>query len=221
MKNARILGALTLAAACMSSQAAIVTFSSLASWQAAAGASTATQDFNGFAADTATDSGAVILGGGMSVSSVTSTVLPWTIDAPPLDNDFECNVDSTARLCGFSGNQLTFSFAGGISAFGADFSSLNDDLVRTQFELFDGTTLIATLTPALVAGQTDQFFGFVATGGETITSWRTKFIAADTFGIDNIAIVGGGTVPEPMSLALVASALLGLSVSRRARRSRG
>jgi hypothetical protein len=92
---------------------------------------------------------------------------------------------------------------------------MNDDIQRTQFELFNGATLIATLTPPIVSGQVDQFYGFVAGAGQSITSLRTKYVAGDAFGIDNVAIVSAAKVPEPGNLALMGLGLLGLVFARR------
>jgi hypothetical protein len=146
--------------------------------------------------------------------SISATGNDWNIDVPPLSNATECSVDGSAQLCGFNGSVLTFSFANPISAFGAMFSSLNDDRLRTQLEIFNGTTLIATLSPSTVSGQADRFFGFAASAGEEITSFRTKFVANDVFGIDNISIVSR-PVPEPGSIALLGLGLAGLFSARR------
>lgn len=207
-------------------QAAIVTFGDAIAWRAALGqAPTATQNFNGYTRDLETYDGGLDLGGGMRVESALTqpiAVFRWRVDVPGLLNELECSVDRSAQLCGHNANVLTFRFEGGVSAFGANFASLNNDEPRTLFELYGGDTLLATLAPPVVAGQTDRFFGFVATAGEVVTHWRTRALVRDSFGIDDIAIVSARAVPEPGSAGLVAAALgaWGLAAGRR-RGSRG
>ena len=79
-------------------------------------------------------------------------------------------------------------------------------------------TLIGSLGTPQVVGQTDQFFGFVATVGENISSIRTRSLVADTYGVDNIEITGASVVPapipEPSTLLLFGTGLAGLAAWR-------
>lgn len=193
----------------INASAGILTFSDLASWTAASGGATGSENFNSFTTDTSISAG-VALSDGISASGSGS----WEIDANPFANNFECDVDGTSRLCGNNNSALTFSFAGGISAFAADFSSMNDFSVRTSWNLFNGSTLLTNLSPPTVSGQHDQFWGFVATAGEVITSMSTVHLNSDTFGVDNIVITAS-SVPEPGTLILLSLGLFGISVRRR------
>jgi hypothetical protein len=207
----RILNTLiaTFLLASGASEAAVISYTSQAAWLAAAGTATTSQNFNGLSG--ANVLSGVDLGGGMSVKA---SATGWNITGAQSAGN-TCSIDTTASLCGNSISVLTFTFANAISSFGASFSSMNDDIQRTQFELFNGATLIATLTPPIVSGQVDQFYGFVAGAGQSITSLRTKYVAGDAFGIDNVAIVSAAKVPEPGNLALMGLGLLGLVFARR------
>ena len=191
--------------------AAFISYSDRATWQGAAGTVTGSENFNSFLSDVPLTLTPTALSGGMSVSGF------WTIDAAPFFSNSQCDLDGTPRLCGNNGNDLSFDFVTGISAFGADFSSLNDNLARTVFDLFDAATLIGTLAPPQVGSLSDQFFGFVATAGENITRIRTRQLFSDTFGVDDIEIVA---VPEPASTTLLLLGLCGLAFSRKRGSSR-
>lgn len=194
-------------------QAALITYSDHTTWSTAAGSITGSEDFNSFVADIALSATPTALSGGMSVSSQAAG--GWNIDAAPFSNDFECDLDGTTRICGSNSNVLTFGFASGISAFGADFSSLNDLADRTVFDLYNGATLIGSLGTPQVPGQLDQFWGFVGNAGEIVTSIQTRRVGAgDTFGVDNVEIAGAA-IPEPSIFALFGLGLAGLGWSRR------
>lgn len=215
----RILKALLATAlfASTTAQAAVVTYTNQAAWLAAAGGSvTVNQDFNSVTPQNLASE--IDLGGGMSLRSANDK---WAIAANASTSD-PCSVDGSKSVCGNNGGVLTFSFANSMTAFGATFTSVNDGMLRTRLELMNGSSVIAALTPAITAGQDDQFFGFVLTAGESATALRTKsVIFGDGFGIDNVLLVNAsapdspGKVPEPGSVAILAIGLLGCAAARR------
>lgn len=206
-------------------QAAILTFTDRALWSTAAGGATGGEDFNGFVTDTSFRLSPVALSSGMSIGALTPDGFSNVnlIDVPPLSFG-ESDVNGTAHALmwgGLAGNATTpfIQFSTAIKAAGADFKNINDDIARTELQLFSGAALIATLTPDIADFDAVRFFGFVADAGETITEIRFTRLADDIYGIDNIEIAAAGVsdVPAPASLLLLGASLIGLTTLRRQR----
>lgn len=119
------------------------------------------------------------------------------------------------------GSTLSISFAGAVTAFFADFSSLNSLAVpgtpQTQIELIlaDGTTEIVEV-PVAGSSFDDTSFGFTTDIEISVLNFVTV-LTSDLFGFDNV-LFGIAEIPVPASLLLILSglsALAGLGAWRR------
>jgi len=109
------------------------------------------------------------------------------------------------------GETFTLTFDSAIKAFGADFGGLNDDLQRSQFEVF-GETILAPVQ----VGQVQGFFGFVSDVAFTSLIIRGR-AETEGAGIDNITYhVAPVPLPASLPLLLAGIGLLGLSRRRKA-----
>ena len=213
--RALLTGAAIALASAYPSFGAIIEFNSRPAWQLAAGTIVGSEDFNSFGADTPYGPGSSLsLSGGMTLGSLGSTG-ENTIDLPPYQTS-ESNVDGTASARAFNNFTPFFTFSTPIGAFGADFSAFQDDILRTQVEVYDGASLIATLTPSILPSGV-RFYGFAANAGEQFTEIRFVSVNSDVFGIDNIEIGSTASVPEPSAVSLLALGLIGLGWRRRRR----
>ncbi len=174
----------------------IVVFTDRPTWLAAAGVITGSEDFNSFTVDTSYGaSSPLALSSGITLSGVGEATFQ-IVDAAPF---FCCeNVDGTAYAIMKNVPATMLLFGPAVSAFGADFAALNDNVLRTAFEFHSGTTLLATFTPAVINPPFPvRFFGFVATAGDQITEIRFVLAGvADGFGVDNIEIVHAPTCTD-------------------------
>ena len=197
-------------------QAAIITFADRTAWAAAAGGIFGGENFESFATDTSFRGTSVGLSAGMSIGTVVDDgdTDDNLIDVPPATSA-EGDVNGTAYAKVFNGQSAvpTSPFIGfdiPVSAFGADFKNLNDAVLRSRIELFNGATLLDTLEPSIEVAGTVRFFGFVS--DQPVTELRFIRVANDVFGIDDIQIQ---QAPEPGTLALLGLGLAGLAASRR------
>ncbi len=114
------------------------------------------------------------------------------------------------------GETITFSFHSPVLAFGADFFALNDVVRRSQF-IVDGTTF----RPPVFGSVRSQFLGI--TSATPFTELVIKGLpSTEGFGVDNIRYKGpifqgvdAVAAPVPPSLALLAGALVGLTLLKR------
>ena len=218
----RVGGALVVTLFAASAQASIVEFTNRAAWTAATGGAAASENFNSFTTDALFGlSNPVNLNGGMVLASLvdSSSLNDNAIDAAPLFSS-EHNVDGTsdARVFnGQSGTPLTplINFGIPVTGFGADFRNLNDDILRTQIELYSGASLLTTLTPSIEPFGTLRFWGFASNSGELITQLRFTRVDNDVFGMDNIDIAYTTPVPEPATMTLLGAGLVVLRARRR------
>jgi hypothetical protein len=100
-----------------------------------------------------------------------------------------------------AGQGYTFSF----------WFAANGDNPSDFSALWNGTQLLSLTNPTTGAAWTEYSFNVTGTGNDTIT-----FNGADNpawMALDNVSVTpggGGGTVPEPSSLLLLGSGVLGL-----------
>jgi PEP-CTERM motif len=131
-------------------------------------------------------------------------------------------------LCGFNttpggakyvqlfGGTLTYNFATPISAFGAFFTGVNQTGDTISFN--DGSPQTLTI-PNSMGGV--EFFGFTDTGRQisSITINATVGSFGDLIGMDDVRFFTAAavSVPEPATLALLATGLANLGLLRRRR----
>jgi len=199
-----------------SSQAALIAYTSLASWQAAAGTPIATEDF----ADTT-------LVAGLGITFGNDSPFPsGSISGGTYNDHAMC----TACVAPPNHTQPKLTFAGGTSAFGAEWDLTPEGPGAGLAFL----VTFADATTATLAGFTNTFsgfYGFVSTTTLfTSVTLQTGFIDdGETFAADNVRFkTTGGTgpgpdptpVPEPGTLSLFGMAALAAGLARRLNRRR-
>ena len=177
---------------------------------------TLVEDFNSFELDTPFHTNAVDVGP-FSLSMTGNLLTDDSrnkIDVPPLEETI-IDVDGTtvALAMTTAGTTFVITFDIPITAFGADFAALNEDVDRTRIVV--GAEEIA---PPTTAGNTVGFFGFQTdtpfTTLEFVTSSLTRPL--DGYSLDNVAFA---PVPIPGALWLFGSGLLGLLALSRDRKT--
>jgi len=177
------------------------TYSDRSAWQNSTGA-TQTENFDSIVVDTDFHPNPLTFGSGLSLQAPGNAGNNF-IDVVPISS--EVDVDGTAVASIFNGQSdlpllPSIRFAGPVSAFGADFRSLQDSVVRTQFELRLNGVVVGTIEPNVISEITLRFFGFTANAGETFDEIVVLRINNDVFGMDYAewsSVDQGQTMPVP------------------------
>lgn len=196
-------------AALPAAQAAIVSFTSSAAFQAAlVGQTVVTEGYESPALNSTIANGGILNG----LTYNFSNGAPGRIDN--IYNNFgDQSLASAAFPNGFflAGQSITADFGAGVTAFGIFFNIVQSP----AGSLFATTSLGDTaLGSASYDTPTFHFIGLISdTAFNSVNFGGTSSIASG-FNVDNLSFVRGTAVPEPGSLALVALALAAAAVAR-------
>lgn len=204
---------LSAAAFALPAQATLTTYTNLAAFQAAAGATSLetfsaavvnrttlnySGRFNGFSLSSAANSN---FSGIVSSAYNTDSGVPVSFNGQ--------NFYGWGNSAGSAGPTTTFTFTGPATAFGFDF--FNTDTTDRYSLIVNG------FNQTVINFKTSGFFGIVATAGETfsIASIQSASFGGyvSTAGLDNVRV--SANVPEPTGLALFGVALFGFAAARR------
>jgi hypothetical protein len=186
----------------ISAEAGILFFANRAAWQNAAGPSSFTENFSGFATNTPFQSSPVALNG-MTIQQEGTERMEWNqVEVPPFQ--FTPNSGSNSGLLltnypegGSTGIHVRITFAGPNKAFGLESWSANDG-EGVILEVFNGATSLGTLSLTNADG---AFAGYVLTGEDIATSVRLRSVVlvpgmvGERFYIDNLAGVAAAIAP--------------------------
>jgi hypothetical protein len=197
-------------------------FTNRATWEAAAGPATFSENFSGFVADTSFQNAPVALNGMTISREGPEPGLQNFVDVPPLmfsggsgtaQAELFVNTNEGMNI----GTQVRIAFAALNKAFGFE-SWEAVGLEGAVLEVYNGATLLGSQN---LGGADAAFLGYTLTGGDVATSvrFRANLLIVGTsgegFAIDNLA---GVAVPEPGGWALVSTALVALRCGRHSRR---
>ena len=212
-------GPLSLAAAALgaatSASAQVTTYTSRSAFSAAAGPLT-TQTFNSYTTDTSFRTTPLTFPGFTLAGAGAGQLSENFIDVPPLQFAI-FNVDGTPIVNAFtsSASSVIFTFLAPITAFGADFASFQDGIVRSSI-VINGQTIIPDVAGA-ENSNTVRFLGY--TSSTPFTTVTFNGTVGDGFGIDNVSFSSAVTaaVPEPGTWALMLTGFgaVGFTMRRR------
>ena len=145
------------------------------------------------------------------------------IDVEPISSEVDVDGSPVANFFnGQSGDWLMprVMFGGPVSAFGANFRNLQNNIIRTRFELRLQGQVVAILEPSVTADGELRFYGFAADAGETFDEILFTRVENDVWGMDDVEWDGeirravGVPTLAPYGLALLVLSLLLVSTRR-------
>lgn len=164
--------------------------------------STTTETFNAYVSN-------------VNLVGATEDVGPFTMDGTAIngislietDGSASFNVDGTAfwRGIGTTGS-MVFNFDTAITAFGVDLFGINNSVERTQISIGAETFYLPVVDASIAS-----FFG--VTSDIAFTTISFNLLQGEDAGIDNVTF-GSAPVPEPVTLLLFGTGILGLAGSR-------
>jgi len=209
LRKLLVLGGMALASA-SSASAAIITYNSEALFQGAAPTLTF-ESFEGLAATNA-------LGGG-AIAGTGFTITPNAAGAGVFNfNSSGAHATDGVNyvLAGFNSGVLQLSFGAPITHFGlwiTDWEGNQTTTTSLSFanNLGDSAVIVSGIAGSFRPNGEEIFFGVASTAPFTSVSLISNS-GGDTWGIDEVQT---GAVPEPGSLLLLGSGLVGLASARR------
>ena len=203
-----LLSAAALALMAGSAGAAVTEYTNQGAFTAAAGA-LSSEDFNSFVSEVSFRT-APVVAGSLTLQGFGDQSDRNYIDIPP--HQFAVfNIDGTTNVNAFVTTTagFTISFDHPVTAFGATFASMQDEVTRTQI-----TVLGTVLTPPTRGLNDIVFYGFIS--DTAFSSITFNGVNNDGFSFDN-ALFSAGGVPEPATWALMIGGfgLAGVALRRR------
>lgn len=155
-------------------------------------------------------------GVGLTLSATTKSYQYTAYGSTLAANASAAGLGSLAATWGCGGNCGTgFSLAAAQDLVG--FSISSNVLIDTVVSAYLGSTLLGSQTVSVSAGQV-RFIGFQDLGGiDRIVIGNNTSCVGCVHQLDGVMFESAGSVPEPMSLALVGLGLLGVGIGRRGR----
>ena len=216
MRPGTLLASLLMIGVLSPAQGAITFHTNLATWQAAAGPLTFSEDFSGFAVDTQFRTAPLAIAGGTIVQEGVDLAFRNEVDVVPLAfAAVSSGTNSGSLFTDFNATFVRINFANLNSAFGFQAWEAASGEIAV-LEVFDGLTLLGSQA---LTGASGEFLGYVTSGGTTATSVRFRSLTSadggEGFYIDDLAgaNASAAAVPEPTTLATFGAAALGLAAA--------
>lgn len=214
----RLIQTASLLAAVASSttaQAGFMAYTDAIAWNNAVGAVSGTEDFNAFAAGTVFHNTA-LEANNMRIQ-VTSSDYNLVIGLP--NTGFSIDGSPYAMAVLRNPDFMRIDFDTAVSAWGANFLGLGNELRNTSIKAFDkNDNLLGTITGSAPNNIAVSFYGFAFDAAETAAylTIQNQSNLFDAFSIDNVQYVTPSNTPVsntplPPALALFATGLLGLA----------